>query len=240
MVVLLGHGRESSIGPVSGKTALILAGGDAPSRSELDRAWPGWDTDIDLVIAADGGARHAAGLGVRIDIWIGDGDSTDPAVLRTMTERGMEIHSAPAAKDESDAELAVRFALDRGAAGIVIVGGTGGPRMDHALANIGLLAMPELIGRDAALLDSGARIRRVRGPGTMELSGAPGNLVSLLPDGGPALDVTTDGLVYPLRGEPLLPGPPRGLSNVIERTPASVRIGSGSLLVIESAATIDG
>lgn len=192
------------------------------------------------MIAADSGARHAAGLGVRVEVWVGDGDSIDAEALRALADAGAEVRPVPAAKDESDAELAVRIALDRGASRIVLVGGLGGNRIDHALANIGLLAIPELAGRSAVLLDADSRIQRISGPFALELTGTPGSLVSLLPDGGPALDVTTDGLVYPLRGEPLMPGPPRGLSNVIDRTPASVRIGSGSLLVIESAATIDG
>ena len=45
--------------------ALILADGDAPTRARLDTAWPDWADGIDLVIAADGGARHADDLGVR-------------------------------------------------------------------------------------------------------------------------------------------------------------------------------
>jgi len=37
----------------------------------------------DLVIAADGGARHAATLGVPITTWVGDFDSSDDLTLRT-------------------------------------------------------------------------------------------------------------------------------------------------------------
>ena len=59
--------------------ALILADGDAPDRAFLDAAWPDWADDIRVVIAADGGARHATALGVDIDAWVGDGDSIDPA-----------------------------------------------------------------------------------------------------------------------------------------------------------------
>lgn len=225
---------------MTGSIALILADGDAPTRAALDRAWPGWDDGLGLVIAADGGVQHAASLGVDVDVWVGDGDSTDAVSLDALAAAGTEVRRVPVAKDESDAELAVRAAIERGVTGLVIVGAFGGARIDHTLANIGLLAMPELAGRSAVLLDERSRIRRATGPATVELPGPPGSLVSLLPDDGPALDLTTDGLVYPLRGEALLPGPPRGLSNVIERSPASVRIGSGSLLIIESAATIDG
>jgi thiamine pyrophosphokinase len=54
--------------------ALVLADGSVGDRIELDRAWPGWDDDLDLVVAADGGARHAARVGLRLDRWVGDGD----------------------------------------------------------------------------------------------------------------------------------------------------------------------
>jgi len=46
---------------------LVLADGPIDPVAEIDAAWPGWSDGIDLVIAADGGARHAAALGRRID-----------------------------------------------------------------------------------------------------------------------------------------------------------------------------
>nr|WP_221269799.1 thiamine diphosphokinase [Deinococcus budaensis] len=81
----------------------------------------------DLVVAADGGARHAAALGVRVDAWVGDFDSSDGLSL----EAPREVH--PAAKDETDAELAVRLARERGATRLVFLGAFGG-RFDHAAA----------------------------------------------------------------------------------------------------------
>src|SRR5688572_5729399 len=131
--------------------ALILADGEAPVRAALDRVWPGWDAAIGLVVAADGGALHAATLGVPIDAWVGDGDSLDDAGLTALRTSGVPMRMASRDKDESDTELAVREALARGADGIVIVGGLGGDRIDHALANIGLLAMTDLAERPASL-----------------------------------------------------------------------------------------
>ena len=80
-----------------------------------------------LVVAADGGARHAAGLGVEVDAWVGDFDSSDGVHL----DAPREVH--PAAKNETDAELAVRVALGRGATELVFLGAFGG-RFDHAAA----------------------------------------------------------------------------------------------------------
>ncbi len=224
--------------------ALILADGDAPTRVELDAAWPGWDAAIGLVVAADGGARHAAPLGVTIDAWVGDGDSLDPAGLAALTAAGVPMDRHSPDKDESDTELAVRTALERGADGVVIVGGLGGTRIDHALANIGLLAMDELAGRPAALLDGHSRITIIRAPGPggaavrRALPGRVGALVSLLPFGPGVTGVTTEGLAYPLDDEPLPAGPARGLSNARTAEAAAVTVRSGLLLVVESPARL--
>jgi len=224
--------------------ALILADGDAPTRSRLDEVWPGWDDAVDLVIAADGGARHAEALGVTIDRWVGDGDSIGADDLAALAARGIPIERSRPDKDESDTELAIRAALVRASTGVVIVGALGGPRFDHSLANIGLLAMPELAGRTATILDGSARIRLIQAPGPdgqavhCRLDGRSGDHVSLLPVGGPADVVTTSGLVYPLAAESLLPGTARGLSNVRAGPGASVTVGRGQLLVIESPATL--
>ena len=221
--------------------ALILADGDAPSRAVLDATWPGWLDGVTRVVAADGGARHAMSLGVTIDLWVGDGDSVDAATLRDLVARGVEVRRSRPDKDESDTELALRAALADDPSGVVVIGATGGPRLDHELANIGLLAMPELDGRTAILYAPRARITRLRrpgGPAEARLRGRPGDTVSLLPYGGDVRGVTTLGLRYPLRDEDLPLGTPRGLSNIIDEADAGVAIRDGLLLVIETAATI--
>ncbi|MEO8437700.1 MAG: thiamine diphosphokinase [Chloroflexota bacterium] len=224
--------------------ALILADGDAPPRAALDLAWPGWDAEVEVIIAADGGARHAAALGVAIDLWVGDGDSIGADGLAALEAAGVPIERSRPDKDESDTELAVRAALRLGHAGVVILGALGGRRIDHALANIGLLAMPELADREATILDERQRLRVVRAPGhdgrpiERALPGRVGDIVSLLPYGPGVEGVTTHGLAYPLRDEPLPPGPARGLSNVRSAADASVVVGRGLLLVVESPATL--
>jgi thiamine pyrophosphokinase len=224
--------------------ALILADGDGATRAELDRAWPGWDASIGLVVAADGGARLARPLGVTIDRWVGDGDSLEPEALAALAAAGVPLERARPDKDESDTELAVGAALRLGAEGVVIVGGLGGRRIDHALANIGLLAMPELDGRSAVILDGRSRLSLIRAPApdggavTRLLPGRADDVISLLPIGPGVEGVTTHGLAYPLADEPLPPGGARGLSNVRGAADASVVVRRGLLLVVESPATL--
>jgi thiamine pyrophosphokinase len=224
--------------------ALILADGAVAARSQLDHAWPGWDGDVGLVIAADGGARHAAVLGVTLDLWVGDGDSIGEPALAALAAAGVPLERARPDKDESDTELAIVAAIRLGASGIVILGALGGGRIDHALANIDLLALPDLDARVATILDARARIGLIRAPGPdgrvveRRLIGRRGDVVSLLPVGPGVEGVTTDGLAYPLVDEPLAMGRTRGLSNVRLAAEARVAVRRGLLLVVESPATL--
>lgn len=223
--------------------ALILADGDVPPRSDLDLAWPAWDEAIEFVIAADGGARHAAGLGLTIDLWVGDGDSIGEEALAALDASGVPLERSPQDKDESDTELAIRAALRLGHSGVLILGALGG-RIDHALANIGLLSMPELAGHEAAILDARSRTVLIKAPGSdgaaveRRLPGRPGDLISLLPLGPGVEGVTTRGLAYALVDEPLPVGRARGLSNVRSSPDAAVIVRRGLLLVVESPARL--
>jgi thiamine pyrophosphokinase len=218
--------------------AIVLADGEAPTRAGLDATWPGWDDAIELVVAADGGARLAEPLGLRIDRWVGDGDSVDPALLARLERDGVAVRRVPTEKDESDTELALLEALGAGATDVTILGALGGPRVDHGLANLALLAHPALRGHAARLLDAATRIRLVEGPGRCAATGRVGDIVSLLPMDGGVDGVTTSGLRYPLGGESLELGRPRGLSNVRTAETATVAVRTGRLLIVESPATV--
>ncbi len=241
--------------PPEGRSAIVLADGAVPARATLDAAWPGWDAGVSVVFAADGGARHAEPLGLRLDRWLGDGDSVTSAALDVLEASGIEISRAPVDKDESDSELAIVAALEAGASEIVLLGALGGARVDHALANVGLLAHPALEGRRAWLYDEqAARVSLLVAPGPGEkdrrgsegspgpvvrgLTGRIGDLVSLVPFGETAFGVSTRGLRFPLDGEALVLGRTRGVSNVKTAAEAAVTLERGRLLVIETPATV--
>lgn len=215
------------------RRAIVVADGRLDeARLRLETGRPGI-----LVVGADGGAGRAHEAGVHVDLVVGDLDSLDPATLRELAEAGTEVRRADPDKDESDTELALLVALGRGCDPVLILGALGGARLDHELANLLLLAHPDLDGHDVAIVDGPTTVRRIGaadGPGAITLDGRPGDLLTLLPTAGPVDGVTTHGLRYPLAAETLVPGPARGLSNALLDTTASVTTVRGRLLVIHT------
>jgi thiamine pyrophosphokinase len=210
---------------------VVVAGGEAVAAdARLLR-------DADLVVAADGGAAFLHEAGTRPDLLVGDLDSADPQLVRRLVAEGVTVERHPAAKDATDAELAIDRAIAAGARRVTVIGALAGERLDHELANLLLLADPvwgaEL--EDLRMVRGGTLARAVHGPGEVALEGREGDTVSLLPVGGDAHGVRTSGLAYPLEGETLGLGRSRGISNVVLRAPASVALEAGVLLVIETA-----
>ncbi len=219
--------------------AIVVADGRAPQRPELDRAWPGWAASVDLVVGADGGALTAERLELPLGLVVGDADSAGEEAFVRFEASGLEVLRSPRAKDETDTELALVAALARGSDRVTIVAALGGPRLDHELANVALLAHPGLIGCTACLLDEHVRVSLITAPTDgaapviRDLPGPIGSTLSLLPFDGDAVGVTTDGFAYPLRGETLPLGPARGLSNVRVEAVPRVSLERGRMLVVE-------
>jgi thiamine pyrophosphokinase len=181
----------------------------------------------DLVIAADGGTHHCLGLGIRPQVVIGDLDSVREDELEALSATGTEIIIYPERKDFTDLELALMEAQKRGANQVLLLAALG-KRWDQSLANILLqAAYPDL---KISLLDDQQEIHFIRPGETLELTGQPGDTVSLIPLNGAAGGITTHGLEYPLYREMLQFGSTRGVSNVMLEYQASVKLGAGLLL----------
>ena len=177
------------------------------------------------MIAADSGFDHARRLGIEVDVLVGDLDSISPEGLALA---GV-VEKHPSDKGATDLAIALDAAVREGAARVFVVDGGGG-RIDHFLANAALLASAVYRGLSLTWLPGTAVINVVRD--RIELSGSPGDLVSLLPYGGRAGGVTTTGLRWPLHQAELAPGTSRGVSNqMIDRT-ATVELKEGTLLVV--------
>jgi thiamine pyrophosphokinase len=198
---------------------------DATPHAERIRA-------ADLLVAADGGALPLLRLGLSPQLVIGDLDSLDAAAEAELRRLGVELRRFPRAKDETDLELALLLAAERGAERVDVLGALGG-RWDHTLANVAMLDMPELRGRQVRLLDGNQTLFAVRDAAPLE--GQRGDTVSLLPLTPEARGVTTAGLLYPLTDATLRYERARGVSNVLLDPPGRVSLREGLLLVVHHA-----
>ena len=188
---------------------------------------------VDSVLAADGGIRHAADLGLHVDLIVGDLDSIPTENEKLSISAKLERH--PAQKDETDLELALQAALDHSAARVVVLGATGG-RLDMTIGNTILLALPAFKDRRIELWHNRQTVWLIRPPGD-EITGQPGDTLSLIPLGGGASGITLENMLYPLQDGALAFGPLRGISNRLETDSAYVSIKSGLLLAIHSPGT---
>jgi thiamine pyrophosphokinase len=200
--------------------AVVVASGEGPELT-LPPA--------ETVVAADGGLLRARALGLGVDVVVGDLDSATPEALAAAEAEGARIVRHPQAKDATDLELALDEVVALGARRVLVVASAGG-RLDHLLGSVLLLAEERYAGLELDAHVGDALVHVVRGERT--LRGAPGELLTLVPLGGAADGVTTDGLEYPLRGETLAPGTTRGVSNVFLETEARVTLERGVLLAI--------
>jgi len=208
--------------------AIIVANGYVGQNERYDHlVRPG-----DLIIAADGGAVVAQQLGLKPQVVVGDMDSLPPALRDKLEKHGCLFVPHPARKDETDTELAIQYALQQGAQELFILGATGS-RLDHTLANVFLLGMPELEGIKAKLVAGNTEAWLVRDE--LEIDGQAGDIVTLLPLGQDAIGVRTEGLEWALRDDTLRFGPARGVSNVMTSSKARVALRKGLLLVIRVA-----
>lgn len=186
---------------------------------------------VELVVAADGGARHARSLGIRPDVVVGDGDSLDTETARWLEEQGVPRVQYPTAKDETDLELALVHAVRAGAREILLLGAQGG-RPDQMLANLLLLAHPALAGCRVRLLGHNYQALLLRGGEEITLTGRVGDTLSLLPLSEQARGIETTGLRWTLSGDTLSLGPARGISNELTSPQARIALQEGLLLIV--------
>ncbi len=207
---------------------VIFAGGTVQTGTNVDAAL----AHADLIIAADSGAETALRYGHVPALVVGDFDSLHMNAT-DLEARGSKLIRAAVEKDETDTELALQVALAQGATDITLLGATGGARFDHTMANVLLLADIETV--PVRIIDGPMTCWLLRGPGNASITGQNGDLLSLFPFTEKATGIHTHNLYYPLNGETLRFGKPRGVSNVLTSEHAEVALDSGMLLITHTS-----
>lgn len=208
--------------------ATILAGGELADHQRAMTALQ----QSELVLAADGGARHCLALGVTPAAVIGDLDSLSGEQIVQLEAAGAKLVRHPPEKDQTDLQLALGYAQERGAERVVLLGAAGG-RLDLTIANLFLLVDPQFRSLRIEFWHGSQTALLLTPPGGA-LRGQVGDTISAIPVGGDVLQVTTSDLEYPLRGETLTLGPARGVSNRISGPMPRLTLKQGQLLVVHT------
>jgi thiamine pyrophosphokinase len=208
---------------------VIFAGGTLRPGTQVVKAIQ----TADMVIAADGGAATALQYGCTPSIILGDFDSLPNAQVKELVQKGSELMRVSAHKDETDTELALREARQRGASSVSLLGALGGARIEHALANCFLLS--DFEDMPIRIIDGPSTCWLLKGPGTSYITGTPQDFLSLIPYTPHVTGISTTNLAYPLVGATLRFGTTRGISNELTAEQASVSIEDGNLLIIHTS-----
>jgi thiamine pyrophosphokinase len=205
----------------------ILLGGALTATERLMRQISGA-----RVIAADSGMRHVSALGVVPELWIGDFDSSGAELLKAYAK--VPRRTFPPDKALTDGDLAIDEAVARGATRLVLAGGLGGARSDHAMHHLmKILALAEA-GIDV-IVTSGDEEAWPLLPGRRTFDFAPGTVFSVI-----ALEALSGLSVTQARWELLQQDVPLGssltLSNVAQSAPI-MELRQGKAIVFANIST---
>ena len=185
----------------------------------------------DFIIACDAGYRNCGVLHCKPDIIVGDFD-TAPCPEQTDDD----IVVLPHVKDDTDTEYAAKLATDKGFDEVLLLGGLGGKRVEHTLANLCTGLGLEKRGVRATLQDERSRITYVLPGETRRYPKEDYFFFSAFPLEGRAEGVCESGSFYELTDATLMATYPLGVSNEYAEGSDCITISTreGALVVVET------
>jgi thiamine pyrophosphokinase len=178
----------------------------------------------DYVIGVDRAAFWLLIHGVTPDAAIGDFDSTSKKELKSIKKSIKIIKYFPRKKNQTDMELAMKYADSLTHSEIIVFGATG-TRLDHMLATLHMI-------RKHVLIDENNRMRLI-GRGKTIIERTSYRYISILPYTN-SISLSLTGFRYNLDRKNLKKESSLGVSNEIIGKKATIEIFSGKAWVIES------
>lgn len=206
--------------------SIIVAGGTPPKDQlflqEVRRA--------DYLIAADKGAEIFIKHNIEPDLVVGDFDSIDDKFKENLKK--LNVIKFNPEKDLTDSEIAFNKAIEIGSTEIVLLGFTG-TRLDHTLANLGLLKRALEKGIKAFVKDNNNCIFLT--DKSMKLEGKFGQIISFQAYCDVVNNFNIKKAKYKLVDYTLLLGDPRTVSNEFLQDNIEITFTDGIVMVIYSA-----
>ncbi len=186
-------------------------------------------SSYDLILCADSAYLAAEKEHIAPDIIIGDFDHEKDGTRPAFQENVILV---PSEKDDTDTMLCLKYALEKGANTIDILGGIGG-RLDHTFANLQSLSYAHKHGAHARLIGEKDEAFLVSGKITIPKRADPWYL-SVFAFGGDCQGVSEKGTKYEIEDASLFTHFPLGVSNEIVSNEAEIGVKEGVLLLILS------
>jgi thiamine pyrophosphokinase len=238
-------------------TYLLISGGTV-SKSVFEAVL--LEYSFYKIIACDKGIEACNSMNIIPDVVIGDFDSADRTVADSYRDKcefvDLDIH-----KDFTDTHAAINYIIneiycdcnngtDTGLSDAVkgdaqnniinkydkvelIILGATGTRLDHTMANIGMLKLCLEHNIQACIIDEHNRIRMIDKECTL-CRDKLYPYVSLIPYSEKVCNVKLTGFEYPVSSFTFVIGDSIGVSNSIVEDKAAITLDAGKLLVIES------
>ena len=203
------------------------------SACPISPALAGLLQEDDFIIACDAGYRNCAPLHCKPHVIVGDFD-TAPCPQ----QEDDEIVVLPHVKDDTDTEYAAKLAVQKGFDEVLLLGGLGGRRLEHTLANLCTGLGLEKRGVRAMLQDERSRITFVMPGETRRYHKEDYFYFSAFPMEGRAEGVCEQGSYYELTDAELTAGYPLGVSNEYAEGSDCITVSTreGALVIVETVA----
>lgn len=216
------------------KDTIIVSGGNIHKDFALDFLKKN-KTENTCLIAADRGVEFFMGTDLEPDVAVGDFDSLSAEGAKYMeTLKHTEIRRLKPEKDDSDTQSAANYAIEQGTERIMILGATGN-RIDHLMANFGLLMLGKTKQVQIVLVDAYNYMSLIESGMILKKEEQFGKYVSFFPIEGEVTGLTLKGFKYPLNSYTLkVEDSGLTVSNEISDPKAEVTFETGKLLMIMS------
>lgn len=207
---------------------LIIAGGPDPGAKLIQKC----AAQAEKIYCADRGAQWAYAAGITPDLVVGDLDSVNDQTVDRLEAENIRIVRYPEEKDMTDTQIAIEFAVSEGARSITLLGALGG-RIDHSLANIGLMTSYHRRGVRIAIMDINTAM--FVGERTITFRAVKGSTVSLFPIEEGVRVLKSEGLYYPLNDVVVPMDGTLCVSNHMTSDRVLLDVRNGALLLIVTA-----
>ena len=181
--------------------------------------------DEDLLIAADAGFLALKNAGILPDILVADFDSMPEPLFSGRLIR------LPVVKDDTDTVYAVKEGLRLGYRKFVIIGGLGGSRFSHSLANVQVLSYLKANGAEGELCFGKTKVRLITEGERIRFEVEECGTVSLFSYTERAV-VSIHGLQYEGERIELSSEFPLGVSNHLAGRAGEVTVHQGKVLIV--------